>query len=62
MVVQVNTFEYEKASSMGTHWYKWTLTYNGYCIKGEANTINAAYRKGKRALKKYKKMEKRLNG
>lgn len=57
----MNTFEYERVDHLGIHWYKWSLSYNGFVLKGESDTIKGAYRKGKRALRQHKKMEKRLN-
>ena len=58
-----NNFQYERVDPyLGYPYYKWKLRYNGYEIRGEADTIRQAFRNAKKALKRYKRMVKHLNG
>lgn len=55
-------FEYEIVHPMlGQSYYKWEIVFeNGYCIRGQANSVRQAYRNARRSLKRYRKMQRLL--
>lgn len=57
----INTFGYRVIYNQGIYLYPWQVMYEGEMISGTARSINQAYRDAKKAVKRYRKMERFLN-
>lgn len=55
-----NDFTYQYVYKYGGGYYQWAVRYNGKEFTGNSTTIRQAYRHAKRAIRRWKRMEKKL--